>query len=566
MTYDHTPRQGPRAASTDAHEQQCEAFWLDSLDPHDIVVVIVADLRQVLGGVESLLSGWDEVPALATTARTTPEHEPVDTGGIVSRADWTAAHSVGAIGWRVPSVVDDPKGYAGLLALADHLGHSTGTRGRLGHTMPLARSGSDALTCTATDTRDVRPALDAVRDQLERLAVGELDLEVDHAVQRARATSAALLDRPRGAATLMARATLLGDDPDAAATWAQKLHDVDTDSVVAAARSLTRNKPMGIVGLPTERPKRSAPASVAMARPVPTVRVERPSLGAAIAVRLPDGADVDQTALAQNGFQLIGEPAGQLVLGTSVGAAPTLANVVRSCLRNAPVRHLVIVGEGSESLEPWRSAPCKPRPDERPRGLRLLPLAGQPRDIASAQLRWPTERAGFIERWLGIALLADLQARSHGSDPHPLAAPEGTLLSLRQEVVPTGKDLVFDVWAAPETLGATLRHLANELSRDRLAERAEHLPDAAIAVAGQWLRTASDGLDLARRATSMLDYGATEQDVLAFDTRLLTTAARDVVEVIRHDTAGMPTGWVRTLRPDLISTADLPWAMGPAKV
>ncbi|MBD2760391.1 hypothetical protein IEE94_12825 [Yimella sp. cx-573] len=153
MTYDHTPRQGPRAASTDAHEQQCEAFWLDSLDPHDIVVVIVADLRQVLGGVESLLSGWDEVPALATTARTTPEHEPVDTGGIVSRADWTAAHSVGAVGWRVPSVVDDPKGYAGLLALADHLGHSTGTRGRLGHTMPLARSGSDALTCTATDTR-----------------------------------------------------------------------------------------------------------------------------------------------------------------------------------------------------------------------------------------------------------------------------------------------------------------------------------------------------------------------------------------------------------------------------
>lgn len=581
---------------------ECQRFSEVTHHPHAAAVVVAADLRALPGGAEGVFDALSAVPARPDGPALTREESPgpVDSAGLVETADWAAPHSVGALAWRVPSVVDDPEAYAGLLALGRYLGLTTANRGKLGHTVPMDRAGEDAFTITATHATDAEPTLRYAQDQIASVADrrGKPD-ELTAAVAQAQADVAELLDRPRTAAQLLGRATLLAHSAAAAGHWVEAVHDADPDSVVAAARLLADSSAVGLVGrpsrLPTRRFARSMAPSPARASapsvtpvtargtrharpsaPATTVAFERASLTSSIAARLTlaPAAALDRSTrdrLSANGIQSTSDIAGWLLTGTAVGTAYDLAAKTRDALGGGyGVRHAVLVGPAADQAEPWPRrvddalAAAGERTD--PSLMVQPPHDGTPPDVAGAQLRWFTDGDGFIERWLAIALLADIQARAHGQDPATLAAPPETALSLRQEARPGHQALVFEAWSAPERLADTLIHLATELDEPRLEQRATRIVDTAAAVAGQWLRDHEDAATLARRATTMLDLGARAEDVQSFHARVQAISGGAVVERVLADTSGSPAGWVRTSRPDLLDRADLPWLPQPATV
>lgn len=546
--------------------EDCKAFFLDHHRPEWSVVVVLADLDGIdveTEIVQRLDPGTDTPHDWSPVESGPPADVPVDHDGIVTGADWSAPHSVGALGWRTPAVMDDPRTYAGLLAVAAYAAQHVNGQGRLGQMMPMDRLGEDALTITVTNPQDARPQLEEARQQVHALAEGRTPhpAALDGALRQARADIAAILDRPRGAAQLVARSTLLAGDPDAARTWVDAVQHLDEASVHAAAARLVQDPAIGIVRRP-QAVRSAGPAT----RPSPTpaslhpLTFDCPTLTASVCVRLPLLPTPEASRLRADGYHVAKDAVGWLVSRTIAGRADDLAEAAGSALSGLIVSHATVVGPHAGCAEPWAvppsAEPNSPAPD---RGLELLPPEGLPPDVAGAHLRWPVDTHGVLPRWLGVALLADIRARSHGADPNPLAAPPHVGLSLRQEAIPGDRTLVFEVWASPDALPTAMQHLAAELGPARLRERVRGLSDTAVSLAGQWLRDRGDGPTLARRASSLLDLGATDDDIRQFDVRLREVPADAVVDRLLQDTAAAPYGWIRTHRPDLLEGSTLPW-------
>ncbi|MEO9324037.1 insulinase family protein [Nocardioides sp. C4-1] len=541
-------------------EADCRAFWSAHHRPVDTVVVVVADLRRVPGGADALADALDgPVPGSATTRQSVVPMPQADSDGVLTAAEWSAPHSVGALAWRVPSVVDAPQAYAGLLVVAAHLGRHPAARGRLGQMTPMDRLDGDALTLTVVDDVDAAPGLDlALR---EVAAVARRGADMGSALRRARADVAAALDRPRGAAELLARGALLGGSPDAAVRWVEAVREVTVDDVVHAARLLDDATPVGLVGRPPVAARSTRPPS---GSPVRLVAVDRASLSSSASVRLAAApGPATEQRLRAAGCTITRDLAGWVAATTAAVPADELMADLAVAVGDLAVRHVALTGRRASRAVAWVAPTPAPTVVPSRSGLEVRPLDGWPPDVAGAKLRWPTDGDGFVARWLGIALVADLQARSHGRDPAPFAAPPDTVLTLRQEAVPGDQALVVEVWASPEGLPAALEHVRRELSEVRLVERAAGVPDTAVALAGQWLRDESDGATWCRRATTLLDLGASDDDVRHFDERLLATPPRAVVDRLLADTASEPHGWVRTAAPELVTGVIGSGANGP---
>lgn len=624
------PALGPRVFDTwaDSHDPfgevehvrgltlaDCRRFFEEHHRPDGAVLVVLADLTRVDGGTEAVHAalelpvrpGPEPVPGLVRepvsdptpgpTAGATPDPHPY---GIHLLEGWTAPHSVASVGWRVPSVVEEPQTYAALLAVAAHLGRHPAGRARLGQMTPMDRATGEVLTLTVLDPRDALPVLE--RAMTEPLRALERDrAAVEEARRRARTTVASALDRPRAAAQLLARAVTLAGDPLAAGRWVEEVRSLGHDDVVTAARELSRAEFAGLVGRPPEaapRVTRSPSGSRRVPdsdRPVgrdpghsnrpegpgprhPRRRVvrplslEQPSLTAALAVRLAPtlGAEAAHRLRAR-GHRLTREAAGWLLEHHRHGRADQLAATVREDLAHATdgagadVHHLVLVGDRASAAEPWPAAgpggPAAPRGARASRdGCLDVHVDGAlPHDTASALLRWPVSESGFLARWIGIALLVGIHARDADGQVHPLDAPAGTFIGVRQDLTPGGPELVAEVYAPPELLPAALQHLAAELTRPLLERRCRHTAAAIASLAAGWQRDAADSAALARRASVVLDLGGTEEDVRHFVPRLRATSPETIVDRLRRDTAPAPHGVVRTTLPEGLDRMALPW-------
>lgn len=575
------PELGPRLFGTwaDGHDpfgevehvqeltvDDCHRFSVEHHRPECSVVVVLADLAKVDDALRPQLeSACPAGPSPSEPAGHADSSAAIDLDGIVTGPDWSAPHSVGALGWRVPSVVDEPDIYAGLLVVAAYAGRVAGGRGRVGQMLPMDQLAHDALTVTTVHPLDARASLLEAQRQVEALARGRTPhpSALDAALRQARSEVATLLDRPRGAAQLVARAGLLAGDPQDAGVWVEAVERISEAGVHAAAARLQDSAPVGVVRRPraaqiTPRPH---PASaLAPTSPVHLLRVERPTLTASVSARvslIPTPEDVAR--LRADGCRVVKDVAGWVVSRTTVGRADDLLEELGTALGSMDVRHVAAIGPHASAATPWPVVAVEAAEPAMDRDVEMLSPDEAPPDVAGAQLRWRTGPDGFLARWLGIALLADIQARSHGADPHPLSSPPETALSLRQEAIPGDRSLVFEVWSAPERLPEALAHLAAELGPVRLTERARGVPDAAVSLAGQWLRDECDGATLARRVTSLLDLGAEDDDVLNFDARLREVTSEMVVDRLLLDTAGAPHGWIRTNQPDLLDGTGLPW-------
>lgn len=546
--------------------EACAAFFRRHHHPESSVVVILADLRTIDVETDIVAQLQPEMTARCDRTPAEPDAPPdvaVDHDGIVTGADWSTPTSVGALGWRTSAVMDDPQTYAGLLAIATYTARLVNGQGRLGQMVPMDRLGEDALTVTVTHPQDARAQLEEAQRHVDALAQGRTPhpAALDGALRQARAETAATIGRPRGAAQLIARSALLAGDPYAAGAWVDAVQRVDAAGVHAAAARLVQAPVVGIVRRPHRA--RTAIATAAPTRAGATLRpltIDRPTLTASICARLPHLPASEAARLRAGGHRVVKDAVGWLVSRTIDGRADDLAEETAAAVSSLPVSHVTVVGAHASKTETWvvpaPETPTSPAPD---RGLELLPPEGLPAEMAGAHLRWPVGTHGVLPRWLGVALLADIQARSHGADPHPLAAPPHAMLSLRQEAIPGDRTLVFEVWAASDHLPDGMRHLAAELGPDRLRERARGVSDTAVSLAGQWLRDECDGPTLARRAASLLDLGATDEDVLHFPDRLQHIDADTVVNRLLQDTAAAPHGWIRTHRPELLDDSPLPW-------
>ncbi|WP_170219377.1 insulinase family protein [Nocardioides litoris] len=539
-------------------EAHCRAFSEPLHRPDRAVVVVVADLDRVPGGFAAVCDAL-EVPPPAPAARPpgVPLVAPPGPGGLAVHEAWTAPHSAGAWGWRVPSVVDDPERYAGLLALAAHLqapgrqaAGAVGARARVGQMVPMDRADADALTWTALHPVDAAPALERVRAALDDAArgrVGGADLRT--AVDHARRDLAVRLDRPRTAAQLLGRAVLLAGDAAAAARWVGAVAALAPDDVVAAAAGLAATEPAGLVG----RARRPRPP---VARPATVVALERPTLVSAVAarLRLPAGSAA-ASPLRDLGWTVGEDQLGPTVHGQGLEPADALLDHLWRDLRDlrdlpglgaTPVDRLVVVGQRAAAV------PDAGGPEVGTRGAPARPLTTvvderQPPGTVSLELCWPVPAGGgFRERWLGLALLVGIHDRDAEGDVHPLAAPEGTVLVAHQRAVPGGAEVVVDLFCAEGELPATLEHLARELAPPALAARAAHASDAAASVVAGWRRDAHQPAALAARALTMLDLGATPREVVGFDAGLLGTRPEEVVARLRADLATPPRVLVRT--------------------
>lgn len=603
----------------------CRRFFEDHHRPDRTVLVVLADLTRLDGGTDAVYADLQMPPRAGPAPEPTADPVPEPAADLVSaphRAgihpleDWTAPHSVGSVGWRVPSVVDETQTYAALLAVAAQLGRHPRSRARLGQMTPMDRATGDALTLTVLDPRDARPVLErAMAEPLRRL---ERDhATTDEAIDRARTAIAATLDRPRTAAQLLGRAVSLAGDPLAAGRWVEAVRSLQRDDVVTAARELSRTEVAGLVGRPSDLPRgrhttpapevtrspdrnhqvptsdgspeppdgppespggsQESPDGPSRSRLVQPLSIERPSRAAAVAARIAPtlGAHAAQQLRAR-GYHLTQGTAGWLVEHHRNGRADTLASTLRDDLADvtggagADVRHLVLVGDRASAAEPWHGAapsgligaPGNPTGAGAVDGfLDVLVSDDLPHDTASAELRWSVPGSGFVARWIGIALLIGIHSRDADGQVHPLDAPPGTFLAVRQDPSVSGPELIAEVYAPPDLLPGALQHLVAELTWPQLERRCRHTAAAVTALAAGWHRDAADSATLARRGSVVLDLGGVPEDVREFVPRLHATCPATIVDRLRQDTAAAPRGTIRTSRPEALRSTALPWRL-----
>lgn len=550
-------------------EDDCHEFWKGHHRPARSVVVLVADFGRVTGGFAEVLTRLDG-PAHRGLAPPCPIPAQSSSPGITEAADWQIGYSVGALAWRVPSVIDQPEIYAGMLAVAADL--SRGGRARLGQMIPMDRADADALTFTVTDRWDAGPALDRAVHRIGTLASGADVGDLERAIACARADLAVRLDRPRAAAQLLGRATLLGDDPLAACHWVEAVHDLDTSAVRESARTLVGTGPVGLVGRPHR--SRAEPAPRARTEPASRrrvssslqheggprrtsiLRIERPSLSAAVAARVVAVDGPNRIAdLRARGYRLTEDPTnGWTLERAGSGRADALTAQVGADLSGcALVDRMVVVGEGADDAAPWSLAPMTaPAQPPRPAPPLEVVTSDPSETSASAELIWPTANSRFLERWLGVALLLGIHRRDEHGDIHSLDAPEGSLILPAQRVADGRRELVIHVHSAPGILPQALDHLASELTRERLHRRTTEVPMVARQLAEGWRRDWAEPSVLAQRALVMSELGATTSDVLEFDTRVGSVSGASVAETMILATREPPVGRIRTARPDLL--------------
>lgn len=567
-------------------EADCRRFFDQHHRPDRTVLVVVADLTRVAGGAEAVFATL-EVPT-----RGSSQVEPI-TGpgrapstGVHTLAGWTAPHSVGAIGWRVPSVAEDPNTYAALLAVAAQLRKNTGARVRLGQMSPMDRALGDVLTVTVQDPRDARDPLERARTE-PLYGLEQRPGEVREAIRRARTVIAARLDQPRTTAQILGRALTLAGDPYAAGQWVEAVQTLEPQDVFDAVRQLSETEPVAVIGRPTALAPRFIPSQaepereqltrltteLTQQRQVQMVTLDMPSLTAALAARLSPASDLALVReLSALGYQLTQDSLGWLLERQFHGSAHELAGTVRRDLSRhadvgAHVQHVVLTGRHAARALPW-TVPHLSAPDDDHKNqqghhptLELHVADDLPQGIASAELHWAVQRNGFIHRWAGIALLVSIHARDADGLVNPLNAPSGTFIALRQEPAVQGPELIADVYAAPERLPAAMQHLAAELTPSRLERRGKHATEVAAVLAAGWQRDAAAPASLARRGSVVLDLGGTSADIRGFVRSLRAASAEEIIHQIRFDTSQEPWGTVTTSVPETFSGLDLPWSL-----
>lgn len=608
-------------------EADCRVFYDRHYRPSQSVIVVLADMSRVDGGADAVEAAV--APRRAGSPRGRDDAGPCEPGqtnptlpGVRGRCaptmqdleDWSGPGSVAAVGWRVPSVVEDAAGYAALMAVAEYLAQHTGGRARVGQMLSMDRADTDVLTLVLHDPVDARPRLDRGLAQLGHWSGTGHDRDgVRDAIAATRMRIAAQLDRPLGVAQLVGRSIVLAADPSAAGHWVERVRTLDEEQVLDAAQALALRTPVGVLGRAgsaAKPPSRESPtdagttgrtrtpgAAEASAgrhrtgdRPwSPTVvRQGRGLLTAAVAARLRPGtsaAAVDQ--LRMRGYRLEPDQAGWVIDRRMLGRADRLEAQFRTDLAEVAalakgrdgagagvgLEHYVVVGDGAKDSEVGRQPTVARDLDARRLRKRRGHTAGvalRSRDgslqtgptgasIASAQLSWDLPAEGFIERWVALAMLMEIDRPDQNGDIHPLNPPPGTYIALRQEVRSGGPVLIADLYATPENMPDVLLHLADRLSRPRFARRVGSAAMVREMVAASWQREATDSVTRARRARNVLDLGGTANDVQQFARRVRGVCDVAILDQLCADTASVPSGWIETPDPRALSRCPLPW-------
>lgn len=565
------PRELPRIT-----EGTCRAFAARHHHPSRSVVVLVVDLAQIPGGLDAIATALDLPPTPFSTPpplpgpRATPAQP-----GLHPVAGWTGEREVGSLGWVVPSVIEDQHRYAALLAVAEHLGDRPGASARVGQMGPMDRAVADALTVTTVRDAGVRAALESeIPDQLARLAGDEAALA--EAIHRARAAMAERLDDPRSSARLVGRAALLAGDARCAGAWAAAVQGLEPEDVARAGTELAACPSAGViaeVAVARRRTITSGPdARTAYDVPVAagrsdrhdgTLCLERPSRAAAAVLRCGPQLDADLARRWRGcGAQVTRDQAGWVVQLTHDGTADALVTPLTEHLgetdaEQVDLRHAVVVGRGSgagQLLDPYlRPAFVLPATSS---GLTVRRTR---QEFSAAHLRWPINGPRVVERWVGLATLLGIHHQTEGADVSPLDAPAGSHLTLRQEALAHGVDLVVDVYAQHGQLAEAMHHLADSLRPPALERRFEHTGQVADLLAQGWQRDTVTARGLAQRSSVLRDLGASHAVVADFVSRLHACRAEDVVEQLRRDTAPTPGGWISVPHPELLPMSALPW-------
>lgn len=565
----------------------CESFFQAHHRPGRSVVVVVADLSRVAGGFGAICERFDlpdvrEEAAAHGAGRPVVDPSPglrsgpggwqrTASVGLHPLEGWAGPRSVGAAAWRVASVSEAPVTYAALLAVAAHLGARTRCSARLGQMTMMDRSEGDVLTVTVDHPVDAKGPLrrtvtDAPRELVTDRGVART------AIALTRTAVAARIDRPRSAAQLVARASLLAGDPVAAGRWVEAVRTLEPDEVAETARDLSTVEPVGLIGSPMnsqleQRTDRS---------PCAVIGFERSTLCAAAVARLgPKVLPEEIGRLRSLGYALTKDETGWLLEVERLGDAAALWEALRRDLREpistGTVRLVTVTGRGAERISgergegPWKPPSGRTSMSDRGRrapggGLEVRHQNDLPHGLATAELRWSVGCDGFVERWVGVALMLGLHTQDSDGRMTTLDAPAGSALVVRQDVS-TATDLVIDAYAPPPRLADVLRHVAQQLSPPALRSRCVHTAAVAEALALGWERDAAQAVVLARRAAMLLHLGADPEDVRRFESRLRQISAEQVVDRIVRDTSGSPVGTVVTNDVDVLVSGDLPWSI-----
>lgn len=574
-------------------EADCRRFFELHHTPARTVLVVMADVTRICGGTGGVFATLEGLTQSLSGPPPVIDRSHTRASGIHTLDAWEAPHSVGSIGWRVPSVAEDPQTYAALLAVGAQLGQHPGARARLGQMSPMDRQVGDVLTVTIHDFRDARPALRRVSSESLHTILTEPD-EVQEAMYRARTSIAATLDRPCAAAQLVGRAVTLSDDAHAAASWVEAVRTVNSADVIAAARQLLDTQGVGAIGVP-RAPAPPKPTAATKTRciesaPQTSARVERPvrertvrmvvtdqnSLTAALIARLRPSIDVgDVRRLRARGYRLTSDGAGWLMELHEYGSAAELASKARNDLNfsdrdeGGHVQHVALCGPYATRAAQWVVKDTVSTNDEsheqhgRSTPLKIYTCEVLPHGIAAAELCWPLDAGGFIERWAGVALLMGIYSRDAEGQVNPLDAPSDMFIGIKQRLTAQGPELVADIAAPPGRLSAALQHAAVELTFPRLEERGKHVKEVVETLTAGWQRDLSAPLSLVRRASVVLDLGGADDDIHAFVPKLYATSAGAIIERISRDTEKAPHAAITTSDPEELRRNGLPWHLDP---